>query len=99
MILVVLKAETEWKNPLTIYSYDPDCRMLYLAGKGDSNCRFFEMVDEAPYFHFLSQWSNNTPQKGRNSVLHVVLFLLTLGPSKFSLLSTQEQESSIIFES
>eukprot|EP01132_Coremiostelium_polycephalum_P011379 gene11379-13935_t len=44
--------------------YDPDNSILYLAGKGDGNIRYYEMVDEAPYFHYLSEYKSATPQRG-----------------------------------
>lgn len=36
---------------------------LYLAGKGDGNIRYYEIVDEAPYMHYLNQFLSGHPQK------------------------------------
>ncbi|XP_077575758.1 coronin-2A isoform X1 [Stigmatopora nigra] len=44
--------------------YDPDTHMLYLAGKGDGNIRYYEMSSEKPYIHFLTEYRSNLPQKG-----------------------------------
>jgi hypothetical protein len=44
--------------------YDSDSSMLYLAGKGDGNIRYFELVDEAPYFHYLAEYKSAAPQIG-----------------------------------
>jgi len=44
--------------------YDPDTRMIYVAGKGDGNIRYYEVTDEAPYVHYLSQYQCNQPQRG-----------------------------------
>lgn len=44
--------------------YDEDSSILYLSGKGDGTIRYYEMVDEAPYIHFLSDYRSNDPQKG-----------------------------------
>nr|BAD74160.1 coronin [Physarum polycephalum] len=44
--------------------YDHDTTVLYLAGKGDGNIRYYEIVDEAPYFHYLAEFKSSTPQKG-----------------------------------
>merc|ERR1712194_31023 len=44
--------------------YDPDNSILYLAGKGDSSIKYFEIVDEAPYIHFLSEFRHSSAQKG-----------------------------------
>lgn len=44
--------------------FDRDTSILYLAGKGDGNIRYYEIVDEAPYFYYLSEYKSPTPQKG-----------------------------------
>eukprot|EP00474_Spongospora_subterranea_P009339 CRZ09797.1 hypothetical protein [Spongospora subterranea] len=44
--------------------YDPDTSILYLGGKGDGNIRYFEVVDEEPFLHILSEYRSNEPQKG-----------------------------------
>jgi len=44
--------------------YDPDTCMLYLGGKGDGNIKYFEIVDEEPYCHFLSDYRSSESQKG-----------------------------------
>jgi coronin-1B/1C/6 len=44
--------------------YDNDTNVLYLAGKGDGNIRYFEIVDEAPSIFYLTEYKSNTPQRG-----------------------------------
>jgi coronin-1B/1C/6 len=44
--------------------YDNDNSILYLAGKGDGNIRYYELVDESPYIHFLTEFKSATPQRG-----------------------------------
>ncbi|KAK4882145.1 hypothetical protein RN001_005464 [Aquatica leii] len=44
--------------------YDPDTNIVFLAGKGDGNIRYYEVVDEPPYIHFLSQFLSGSPQRG-----------------------------------
>jgi len=44
--------------------YDNDTSVLFLAGKGDGNIRYYEIVDEAPYIHYLTEFKANTPQRG-----------------------------------
>lgn len=44
--------------------YDNDTGVLFLAGKGDGNIRYYEIVDEAPYLYFLSEYKSSTPQRG-----------------------------------
>jgi WD40 repeat protein len=44
--------------------FDNDTSVLFLAGKGDGNIRYYEVVDEAPYIHFLTEYKSATPQRG-----------------------------------
>eukprot|EP01137_Pigoraptor_chileana_P024083 Opistho-2@91464 len=44
--------------------YDPDTSVVYVAGKGDGNIRYFEIVEEAPWAHFLTEFKSNAPQRG-----------------------------------
>ncbi|XP_033225716.1 coronin-2A-like [Belonocnema kinseyi] len=44
--------------------YDHDTNMVYLAGKGDGNIRYYEVANEAPWVHFLSQFISGNPQRG-----------------------------------
>lgn len=44
--------------------YDPDNSVLYLAGKGDSSVKYFEITEEDPYVHFLSEFRHSESTKG-----------------------------------
>uniref|UniRef100_A0A8C6WUM0 Coronin n=1 Tax=Neogobius melanostomus TaxID=47308 RepID=A0A8C6WUM0_9GOBI len=44
--------------------YDADTHMLYLAGKGDGNIRYFEVTTEKPYLQHLMEFRSPAPQKG-----------------------------------
>lgn len=44
--------------------WDPDTRMVYVAGKGDGNIRYFEMSDEPPFAYYLSEYKSSAPQRG-----------------------------------
>uniref|UniRef100_A0AAV2LV08 Coronin n=1 Tax=Knipowitschia caucasica TaxID=637954 RepID=A0AAV2LV08_KNICA len=44
--------------------YDTDTHMLYLAGKGDGNIRYFEVTAEKPYLQYLMEFRSPAPQKG-----------------------------------
>lgn len=44
--------------------FDDGTKMLFIAGKGDANCRYFEVGDEDPYLHWISQYGGKDPQKG-----------------------------------
>ncbi|XP_011303426.1 coronin-2B-like isoform X1 [Fopius arisanus] len=43
---------------------DNDTNVVYLAGKGDGNIRYYEFVNEAPWLHYLSQFISGNPQRG-----------------------------------
>jgi hypothetical protein len=57
--------------------YDNDTSVLYLAGKGDGNIRYYEIVDEAPYIHFLSEFKSATPQRGMAYVPKIAMDVST----------------------
>lgn len=44
--------------------YDHDTRMVYVAGKGDGNIRYYEVTDEPPWCHYLNQYLTGFPQRG-----------------------------------
>jgi coronin-1B/1C/6 len=44
--------------------FDNDTNLLYLAGKGDGNVRFFEVVGESPYAYPLSDFRSSVSAKG-----------------------------------
>lgn len=44
--------------------FDADTNVLFLAGKGDGNIRYYELVDDKPYLHYLSEYKSNTPARG-----------------------------------
>ncbi|XP_008198815.1 coronin-2B isoform X2 [Tribolium castaneum] len=44
--------------------FDCDSNIVFLAGKGDGNIRYYEVTDEPPYIHFLSQFLSGSPQRG-----------------------------------
>jgi hypothetical protein len=44
--------------------YDEDTGVLYLAGRGDSSIKMFEIVDEAPFSHYLTEYSSSNQQMG-----------------------------------
>jgi coronin-1B/1C/6 len=49
----------------TVYPYyDPDNNIIFTAGKGDSNIKYYEVNDEEPYVHFLSAFSSGVSQRG-----------------------------------
>ncbi|KAI3639526.1 hypothetical protein MIR68_002220 [Amoeboaphelidium protococcarum] len=46
--------------------YDQDTRMIYLAGKGDGNIRYFEfeVAEDGPHMYYLTEYKSADPQRG-----------------------------------
>jgi len=44
--------------------FDEDTEVLFLAGKGDGNIRYFEITEEKDYIYYLSEYKSNNPQVG-----------------------------------
>ena len=44
--------------------YDHDTHMIYVAGKGDGNVRYYELLEEEPYVYYLSSFISGAPQRG-----------------------------------
>ncbi len=75
MILQAVWSQHDLSKPLTIETidsssgvlftfYDHDTRMVYVAGKGDGNIRYYEITDEPPYCHYIDQFLTGFPQRG-----------------------------------
>jgi coronin-2 len=44
--------------------YDSDTNIIFVAGKGDGNIRYYEITDSEPYIHYLSEYKSSSPQRG-----------------------------------
>jgi len=44
--------------------YDNDTSVLFLAGKGDGNVRYYELTEDGTKIFFLSQYNSNVPARG-----------------------------------
>ncbi|KAK7080135.1 hypothetical protein SK128_009405 [Halocaridina rubra] len=44
--------------------YDHDTKIVFVAGKGDGNVRYYEITDSPPYCHYLNQFISGEPQRG-----------------------------------
>jgi len=86
--------------------YDEDTKILFLGGKGDGNIRYYEIVEEAPYIHFLSEFKSNTPQRGLaalpkracNVSENEIVKLLKIGTKTLEPISFQVPRKSDIFQ-
>lgn len=53
--------------------YDHDTSVLYLAGKGDGNIRYYEVVDDDTLMHFVGEYKSTAPQRGMGMVPKTIL--------------------------
>jgi len=60
----LISADLDTGAGVFIPYYDPDTSMLYLAGKGDAAVKYWEIVNEEPYAHFLSEYRDTESTKG-----------------------------------
>ncbi|XP_066515231.1 coronin-2B-like [Hoplias malabaricus] len=60
----LLEEDVDGGSGILFPFYDPDTHMLYLAGKGDGNIRYYEVSAEKPYINFLAEYRSLLPQKG-----------------------------------
>lgn len=44
--------------------FDYDTNIVFVAGKGDGNIRYYEITDQEPYIHYLTEYKSSTPQRG-----------------------------------
>jgi len=44
--------------------YDDDTGVLFLAGKGDGNIRYYEITNDDKFIYWLSEFKSNVPQRG-----------------------------------
>jgi len=64
MDTAVANADLDQAAGVFIPYYDADTSMLYLAGKGDAAVKYWEIVNEEPYVHFLSEYRDTESTKG-----------------------------------
>ena len=44
--------------------FDSNTNLVYLAGKGDGNIRYYELVEDRPYCFYLDEYKSSAPQRG-----------------------------------
>jgi coronin-1B/1C/6 len=60
----VAMTEIDQASGTFVTYYDYDNSILWGAGKGDGSVKYWEVVSESPYVHYLSQFSDNNSQQG-----------------------------------
>ncbi|CAM9408616.1 unnamed protein product [Lampetra planeri] len=60
----VSKVSADVSPSTLIPSYDPDCHLVFLTGKGDTRVSVYELSAEPPYFLECSGYSSSEPHKG-----------------------------------
>jgi coronin-1B/1C/6 len=61
---VLSTVEVDSSNGVFIAQYDPDNSIFWLAGKGDSTIKYYEVVKEKPCLHLLSQFQDSNSTVG-----------------------------------
>ncbi|NXD72643.1 COR2B protein, partial [Eolophus roseicapillus] len=64
LTMPLIEEEIDGLSGLLFPFYDADTHMLYLAGKGDGNIRYYEIGSEKPYLSYLMEFRSPAPQKG-----------------------------------
>jgi len=60
--------ELDTANGCLIPYYDQDTQIVYVAAKGDSVIRYYELVDEDPYFHYIATFQSSSAQRGLSPI-------------------------------
>merc|ERR1712216_841274 len=60
----LVKQNIDTSSGILMPFYDNDTSLLFIAGKGDGNIRYFEIEDDKPYIHYISDYKSSTPQLG-----------------------------------
>eukprot|EP01096_Ripella_sp_DP13-Kostka_P010029 TRINITY_DN38_c0_g1_i1.p1 TRINITY_DN38_c0_g1~~TRINITY_DN38_c0_g1_i1.p1 ORF type:complete len:450 (-),score=217.46 TRINITY_DN38_c0_g1_i1:73-1422(-) len=60
----VAKQNIDTSSGLLMPFYDNDTSLLFVGGKGDGNIRYYEVVDDAPYLHYVADYKSAVPQLG-----------------------------------
>jgi len=60
----IAKSNIDTASGILMPFYDDDTSLLFVAGKGDGNIRYYELDDEKPYIHYIADYKSSTPQLG-----------------------------------
>lgn len=60
----IVETQLDVTSGIIIPLFDEDSSIMYLAGKGDGNIRYFEIDDKEPFVHHLSDYHSSEPQRG-----------------------------------
>uniref|UniRef100_A0A8B9LBN5 Coronin n=1 Tax=Astyanax mexicanus TaxID=7994 RepID=A0A8B9LBN5_ASTMX len=93
----IKEEEIDGLSGLLFPFYDADTHMLYLAGKGDGNIRYYEVTTEKPYLQYLMEFRSPAPQKGLGK--WPVLMSLKEGysrPSKLVFKAPVKEKKSVV---
>lgn len=77
---------------------DEDNSVLWLAGKGDGNIRYYEIADEEPYVFYLNEFKSKDPQSGMALLPKSVCDVMRCEISRLAKLTPQGQIIPIRFE-
>ena len=91
------KVEIDQAAGVIMPFYDPDTSLLYLAGKGDGNVRFYEIVNETPHAYPLSDFRSSVSAKGMAWVPKRGLDVMSCESARLMKLTTNSVEPLSFF--
>jgi len=94
--VATLKMEGNPSTPLPFF--DQDNSLLYLAGKGDGNIRYYEISDADPYAFFLNEFKSKEPATGIAKLSKLSCNVMKCEVAKFIKLTPNGQVIPIRFE-
>jgi len=60
--ITTVKVDNSPSGPIPVW--EEDTSLFFLTGKGDGNIRFYEVTEEAPHLHLLSEFKSKDPASG-----------------------------------
>ncbi|KAJ3444216.1 coronin [Anaeramoeba flamelloides] len=60
----LIKKNIDTSSGVLMPFYDDDTNLLFLAGKGDGNIRYYEIINDSPYFAPLNDFASKNACKG-----------------------------------
>jgi len=103
----VKKIDIDQQSGVIVPFYDADTGLLYLAGKGDSNVRLYEMVNDDPFVHLIGDFKTGVssgkhtgwvPKRGLNVFACETARLLKVTKDAVEPLSFQVPRKSEAFQ-
>ncbi|KAK2950825.1 putative Actin-binding protein [Blattamonas nauphoetae] len=77
--------------------FDEGTQILFLASKGESNIKYYELVGDAPFCHYISTFGEGTPVRGITALPKVYVNTRTCEIMKFYKLTSKQSIEPVSF--